>query len=138
VKLGYRAAYDEFFLKASTFAEGYDRMTAALGRDLGDLAAYAGRQDLVGIELDEMATYLLRKTKVDGARITLSALNKAIAKLRREDASTFSELKKERDIDHVLPRLVAVEYVLRQTGYRSVGVVSRELGVGLIIEAGQP
>jgi hypothetical protein len=32
--------------------------------------------------------------------------------------------------------LVAVEYVLRQAGYRSVVVVSRELGVGLIIEAG--
>jgi exopolyphosphatase/pppGpp-phosphohydrolase len=136
VKLGYRAAYDEFFRNASTFAEGYDRMTAALARDLGDLTAYAGRQDLVGIELDEMATYLLKKKKVDGERIKLSALNKAIAKLKRQDASTFSELKKERDIDRVLPRLVAVEYVLRQTGYRSVGVVSRELGVGLIIEAG--
>jgi exopolyphosphatase/pppGpp-phosphohydrolase len=136
VKHGYRAAYDEFFLNASTFAEGYDRMTAALARDLGDLTAYAGRQDMVGIELDEMASYLLKKKKVDGKRIKLSALNKSIAKLKRQDASTFSELKKERDVDRVLPRLVAVEYVLRQTGYRSVGVVSRELGVGLIIEAG--
>jgi exopolyphosphatase/pppGpp-phosphohydrolase len=137
VNLGYRAAYDQFFANASTFAEGYERMTAALARDLGDLKAYAGRQAIVGIELDEMATYLLKKKKVDGERITLSALNKSISKLKRQNASTFSELKKERDIDRVLPRLVAVEYVLRQTGYRSVGVVSRELGVGLIIEAGQ-
>jgi len=136
VKLGYRAAYDEFFFKASTFAEGYDRMTAALARDLGDLRAYAARQDLVGIELDEMAMHLLKTKKVDGARITLSALTKYIEKLKRQDAEEFAELKKERDIDRVLPRLVAVEYVLRHTGYRSVGVVSRELGVGLIIEAG--
>jgi exopolyphosphatase/pppGpp-phosphohydrolase len=138
VKLGYRAAYDEFFLNALTFAEGYDRMTAALARDLGDLTAYAGRQGLVGIELDEMAKYLLKKKSVDGARIKLGALRKHIEKLKRQDAGKFAELKRERDIDRVLPRLVAVEYVLKQTGYRSVGVVSRELGVGLIIEAGQP
>jgi exopolyphosphatase/pppGpp-phosphohydrolase len=136
VKLGYRAAYDEFFLNASTFAEGYDRMTAALRRDLGDLAAYAGRQGLVGIELDEMAKYLLKKKSVDGARIKLGALRKRIEKLKRQDAGTFAELKKENEIDRVLPRLVAVHYVLERAGYRSVVVVSRELGVGLIIEAG--
>jgi exopolyphosphatase/pppGpp-phosphohydrolase len=136
VTLGYRAAYDQFFHNASTFVEGYDRMKAALARELGELTAYAGRQDLVGIELDEMATYLLKKKKVDGARITLAAVTKQIEKLKRQDADKFSELKKEKEIDRVLPRLVAVEYVLRRTGYQSVGVVSRELGVGLIIEAG--
>jgi exopolyphosphatase/pppGpp-phosphohydrolase len=136
VKLGYRAAYDEFFLHASTFAEGYDRMTAALTRELGDLTPYAGRRGLVGIELDEMAKYLLKKKSVDGARIKRGALRKHIEKLKRQDADRFAELKKENDIDRVLPRLVAVEYVLERAGYPSVVVVSRELGVGLIIEAG--
>jgi exopolyphosphatase/guanosine-5'-triphosphate,3'-diphosphate pyrophosphatase len=136
VTLGYRAAYDKFFLNASTFAEGTDRMTEALARELGDLTAYAGRRGVVGIELDEMAQYLLKKKKVDGARIKLGALRKHIEKLKRQDADKFAELKKEKDVDRVLPRLVAVEYVLRQAGYRSVVVVSRELGVGLIIEAG--
>ena len=136
VTLGYRAAYDKFFLNASTFAEGYDRMMAALASELGDLTAYAGRRGLVGIELDEMAQYLLKKKSVDGVRIKLGALGKHIEKLKRQDAEKFSELKKEKDIDRVLPRLVTMEYVLRGTGYRSVVVVSRELGVGLIIEAG--
>jgi exopolyphosphatase/pppGpp-phosphohydrolase len=136
VKLGYRAAYDEFFQNAATFSEAYERMASALARDLGDVQAYAGRQGLVGIELDEMAQYLLKKKNVGGARIKLSALRRQIEKLKALDAKKFSALKQEHEIDRVLPRLVAVEYILEHAGYRSVGVVSRELGVGLIIEAG--
>jgi exopolyphosphatase / guanosine-5'-triphosphate,3'-diphosphate pyrophosphatase len=136
VKLGYRAAYDEFFQNAATFSEAYERMASALARDLGDVQAYAGRQGLVGIELDEMAQYLLKKKNVGGSRIKLSALRKQIEKLKAQDAKKFSALKQEHEIDRVLPRLVAVEYILEHAGYRSVGVVSRELGVGLIIEAG--
>ena len=136
VKLGYRAAYDEFFLNAATFADAYNRMTAALARDLGDLHAYAGRQAVFGIELDEMARHVLKKKNVSGARIKLSVLRKHIEKLKAQNAEKFSELKKVHEIDRVLPRMVAVEYILKNAGYPSVGVVSRELGVGLIIEAG--
>src|SRR5262245_10515751 len=55
VNLGYRAAYDRFFLKAETFASAYDAMKSALVEELGDITFFAGRQDFVGIELDEMA-----------------------------------------------------------------------------------
>jgi exopolyphosphatase / guanosine-5'-triphosphate,3'-diphosphate pyrophosphatase len=136
VNLGYRTAYDQFFLSASTFAEAYEKMSSALGREYGDLQFAAGRQGLIGIELDEMATYLLRKKDVSGARIKLSDLRKHIAKLRGQTPEQFSVLKKAREIDRVLPRMIALEYILTKTGYRSVTVVSRELGVGLIIEAG--
>ena len=136
VNLGYRAAYDEFFLKATTFAEAYDRMSSALAREFGDVQFFAGRQDFVGIELDEMAQYLLKKKNVSGRRIKLSALRKQLDKLKAQDAAEFAALKNVREIDRVLPRMVALEYLLKKAGYRSVGVVSRELGVGLIIEAG--
>ena len=136
VKLGYRAAYDQFFLNAATFADAHDRMAAALTREYGDLQFIAGRRDFVGIELDELATYLLKKKNVSGARITLSVLRKQIEKLRAQTAEQFSALKTVREIDRVLPRIVALDYILTKAGYRSVVVVSRELGVGLIIEAG--
>ena len=136
VKLGYRTAYDQFFLNATTFAEAHERMASALAREYGDIQFVAGRHDFFGIELDEMATYLLKKKNVSGARIKLSVLRKHIDKLRAQTAEQFSALKKVREIDRVLPRMVALEYILTKAGYRSVVVVSRELGVGLIIEAG--
>jgi len=136
VNLGYRAAYDQYFKNAETFAEGYDAMSAALARDLGDIPFFAGREDFVGIELDEMARFVLNKKNVGGERIKLPELSKQIQQLKRQDAGQFSALKKVDEIDRVLPRLVAVEYLLKKGGYQSVGVVSRELGVGLIIEAG--
>jgi exopolyphosphatase / guanosine-5'-triphosphate,3'-diphosphate pyrophosphatase len=136
VNLGYRAAYDQFFLNAATFAEGYDAMASALARELDDIRFFAGREDFVGIELDEMARFVLNKKNVSGARIKAATLSKQIQQLKRQDAGQFAALKKVDEIDHVLPRLVAVEYLLKKGGYQSVGVVSRELGVGLIIEAG--
>jgi len=136
VNLGYRAAYERFFLRAATFADAYTSMRSALVEELGDITFFAGREDFVGIELDEMARFVLNKSKVAGTRIKLASLRKQIEKLKAQDAEQFAALKKVKEIDRVLPRMVAVEYLLDKGGYRSVGVVSRELGVGLIIEAG--
>jgi exopolyphosphatase/pppGpp-phosphohydrolase len=136
VQLGYRIAYQQFFVNATTFAEAYENMGAALTRELGDIQFLAGREDFVGIELDEMAKYVLKKKKVNGARITLALLTKRLNKLRAQDARQFTKLKGVEEIDRVLPRMVALEYILEKTGYQSLVVVEKELGVGLIIEAG--
>ena len=136
VQLGYRIAYLQFFLHATTFADASDKMSAALARDLPDIRFLEGRQDFVGIELDEMARYVLEKEKVNGARITLALLVKRLEELRAQDATQFARLKGVAEIDRVLPRMVALEYLLKKTGYQSVLVVEKELGVGLIIEAG--
>ena len=136
VQLGYRTAYLQFFHDAATFAEAYDSMHQALARELPDLRFLEGRQDFVGIELDEMAKYLLKKKKVNGARVSLAQLTKSIENLKAQDATQFARLKGLAEIDRVLPRIVAMEYILEKTGYQSVVVVEKELGVGLIIEAG--
>ncbi len=136
VTLGYRAAYTKFFLDATTFARAEEQMQAALARDLGDLRFLEGMQDFVGIELEEMAQYLLKTKKVHGARITLSFLRARLEKLRAQKAKQFAKLKRVPDIDRVLPRMVILEYVASKAGYESILVVERELGVGLIVEAG--
>lgn len=136
IPLGYRSAYRQFFQDAATFGEAYDSMRQALARELTDVRFMAGRADFVGIELDELAKYVLKKNKVNGARLTLTALSKGIARLNAQHATEFAKLKEVPEIDRVLPRIVALEYILQKTGYRSVVVVEKELGVGLIIEAG--
>lgn len=136
VKLGYRTAYDRFFLNATTFAEAYEKMVSALEQECGEIPFLERRQDFVGIELDELAKYLLKKKRVNGARLKLSSIRKHIEKLTAQNADRFSELKRVPEIDRVLPRLVALEYILKKGGYQSVLVVEREVGAGLIVEAG--
>ena len=48
----------------------------------------------------------------------------------------FGQLKKVKDIDEILPRLVVLEQTLSLFGYREIQVFERELGVGLIVEKG--
>jgi hypothetical protein len=48
----------------------------------------------------------------------------------------FGQLKKVKDIDAILPRLVVLEQTLSLFGYREIQVFERELGVGLIVEKG--
>ena len=48
----------------------------------------------------------------------------------------FRELKKVKNIDEILPRLVVLEQTLMTFGYREIQVFERELGVGLIVEKG--
>jgi hypothetical protein len=45
-------------------------------------------------------------------------------------------LKKTPDIDRALPRLIAAEFLTGEFGYSSLELTERELGAGLIIEAG--
>ena len=73
---------------------------------------------------------------LEGATTALPPTKEEIEKLRAQTARQFSRLKELADIDRVLPRMVALEYILETARYPSVRVVERELGVGLIIEAG--
>lgn len=54
--------------------------------------------------------------------------------MRNLSVADFSELKKMKNIDEVLPRLVVLEQTLMTFGYREIQVFERELGVGLIVE----
>jgi len=73
---------------------------------------------------------------VDGALISLDTVSRKIATLRAMPEVEFSQLKKMKDIDEILPRLVVLEQTLITFGYREIQVFERELGVGLIVEKG--
>ena len=50
----------------------------------------------------------------------------------------FETLKHTKNIDRALPRLVAAVTLMESFGYSQISLTSRQLGVGLIIEAGLP
>jgi hypothetical protein len=50
--------------------------------------------------------------------------------------SEFRVLKKKTDIDRALPRLVVAAFLTDALGYSRLELTERELGSGLIIEAG--
>ena len=48
----------------------------------------------------------------------------------------FADLKRMKDIDRALPRLVVAVDLMERFGYGEIALTSRQLGTGLIIEAG--
>ena len=89
-----------------------------------------------GVEMEDVARYLLSQDRVDGVLITLDTVSRKIAALKAMTEVEFSQLKKVKDIDEILPRLVVLEQTLTRFGYREIQVFERELGVGLIVERG--
>jgi len=86
--------------------------------------------------MEDVARYLLSQDRVDGVLISLDTVSRKMAALRAMPEGEFSELKKVKDIDEILPRLVILEQTLMTFGYREIRVYERELGVGLIVEKG--
>ena len=93
-----------------------------------------GHSALAGVEFMEMAEILFAEVP-DGHVFTLTELK---AKLDAIAASPdeFGRLKTIDDIDRALPRLVVAVDMIEAFGYTEMSVTSRQLGAGLIIEAG--
>ena len=108
----------------------------ALARHLSTASFMKNRDGYMGVEMEDVARYLLAQDRVDGALISLDMVSRRIATLRAISEVEFSQLKQERDIDQILPRLVVLEQTLMTFGYREIQVFERELGVGLIVEKG--
>ena len=49
----------------------------------------------------------------------------------------YAQLKLTKNIDRALPRLVVAAYFTEAFGYSRIELTRRELGTGLIIEAGR-
>jgi exopolyphosphatase/pppGpp-phosphohydrolase len=134
--LGYRVAYDTFFAKAD-LAEA---AVAAFRRQLLQQAEKApfmkGMRTLVGVEFGEMAEGLFAPAPVEGRVITLVQLKQRLQEITTMSAAAFRELKARKDIDRALPRLVAAATLAEAFGYSEIRLTERELGSGLIIEAG--
>jgi hypothetical protein len=95
-----------------------------------------GKKVLVGVEFGEMADVLFEPGDIDGRVFTLQQLQQRLEKITRSSASDFDALKKRPDIDRALPRLVVAAFLTELFGYDRLELTARELGTGLIIEAG--
>ena len=136
--LGYRIAFQRFFEPARTFAEASHRYRQVLAPYLLAAGFMKNRDGYVGVDMDYVARYLLSQDRVDGVLIPLDTVSKKLAALRVMPEVEFSQLKKVKNIDEILPRLVVLEQTLITFGYREAQVFERELGVSLIVEKGIP
>jgi exopolyphosphatase/pppGpp-phosphohydrolase len=134
--LGYRIAFEQFFQPARSFAEASDRYRQVLAPHLLSAGFMKNRDGYVGVEMEDVARYLLSQDRVDGVLISRETVSRKIAALRAMSEFEFSELKKAKDIDEILPRLVVLEQTLITFGYPEMQVFERELGVGLVVEKG--
>jgi exopolyphosphatase/pppGpp-phosphohydrolase len=136
VTLGYRVAYERFF------AAAVDPARAALAyRDRLRPAAektpfMKGKTKLVGVEFAEMAEVLFPAAPTEGRVFTLQELKGKLQEIMARGTRSFETLKKTKDIDRALPRLVAATHLTDAFGYTRLELTERELGSGLIIEAG--
>jgi exopolyphosphatase/pppGpp-phosphohydrolase len=134
--LGYRIAFQRFFEPARTFMEADVGYRKELARHLSSAGFMRSRDGYMGVEMEDVARYLLAQDRVDGVLIPLDMVSRKIATLRAMSEVEFSQLKQAKDIDQILPRLVVLEQTLITFGYREIQVFERELGVGLIVEKG--
>jgi exopolyphosphatase/pppGpp-phosphohydrolase len=134
--LGYSIAYQQFFQPARTFAEANDGYRRVLAPHLLSASFMRNRDGYVGVEMDHVVRYVLSLDRADGVLISLDAVSRKMAALRAMAEVEFSQLKKRKNIDAILPRLVVLEQSLITFGYREMQVFERELGVSLVVERG--
>ena len=134
--LGYRVAYDTFFSKSTDLAAAVDAYRKQLQLEAARAPFMKGRKTLVGVEFGDMVDVLFDAGKVDGRVFTLRQLKDRLNKLTAAGPSGLEALQQVKDIDRALPRLVAAVTLVEAFGYSSIELTDRELGSGLIIEAG--
>jgi exopolyphosphatase/pppGpp-phosphohydrolase len=132
--LGYRVAYQEFFAAATDPAQAIRAFRERLRTETSAAAFMKGHSTLAGVEFMEMAETLFSEVP-DGHAFTLAQL-KARLDAIAGSPSEFARLKAIDDIDRALPRLVVAVDMMEAFGYSEMSVTSRQLGAGLIIEAG--
>jgi exopolyphosphatase/pppGpp-phosphohydrolase len=132
--LGYRVAYDQFFKSAKDPAEAIVAFRERLRTETAKASFMKGQTTLAGVEFMEMAKVLFKDVP-DGHVFTLAEL-KARLDAIADDRFGFGPLRMMDDIDRALPRLVVAVDLMETFGYNELMVTSRQLGAGLIIEAG--
>ena len=95
-----------------------------------------GKSKLVGVEFGDMVEVLFEQGQVEGRVLTLEELRRRLDQIMLSSAGDFAALKQKPNIDRALPRLVAAVVLTEALGYSRIELTERELGTGLIIEAG--
>lgn len=134
--LGYRVAYDTFFANATSAEAAIRSFRDQLQTHVPKAGFMKSKQVLVGVEFGEMTDVLFEAAPTEGRVLTLDALKQRLQKIAALSPAEFATLKKQKDIDRALPRLVAAAFLTEAFGYTRLALTDRELGTGLIIEAG--
>jgi exopolyphosphatase/pppGpp-phosphohydrolase len=134
--LGYRIAYEMFFATTSD----PEAATLAFRRRLSQQALKApfmkGKKKLVGVEFGDMVDVLFEPAPLEGRVLTPEELKRRLRQITVPGNREFQVLRKRKDFDRALPRLVVAVSLLEEFGYSRLELTDRELGTGLIIEAG--
>lgn len=133
--LGYRLAYEEFFAAAADPAVASAAFRDRLLQQAAKAPFMRGKKTLVGLEFAEMADLLFEPAPIEGRRLTLEALRQRLDQITSQPGA-FDRLKATEDIDRALPRLVVAVVLTEALGYSQIELTGRQLGAGLIIEAG--
>ena len=83
-----------------------------------------------------MVEIMFPGTATEGRILTLAELQQKVRQITVAKPGKFGALKKTPGIDRALPRLVVAAVLTEAFGYPSLELTERELGSGLIIEAG--
>jgi exopolyphosphatase/pppGpp-phosphohydrolase len=134
--LGYRLAYEKFFAAAEDPEAASLVFRDRLRQEALKAPFMKGKKKLVGVEFGEMADVLFEPAELEGRVFTLQELKRKLHQITTSGANAFQVLKKEKDIDRALPRLVVAASLTEEFGYSRLELTERELGTGLIIEAG--
>jgi exopolyphosphatase/guanosine-5'-triphosphate,3'-diphosphate pyrophosphatase len=134
--LGYRVAYQTFFAAATDAKTASARFLERLKNATANMPFMKGKRELVGIEFGEMAEILFKAGEIEGRILTRDELRRKLDEIAALEPNAFSALKQTKDIDRALPRLVVAVFVTEHFGYERLVLTERELGAGLIIEAG--
>src|SRR5262245_9555405 len=133
---GYRLAYDNFFAGSDDPHRASLAFRDRLKQHTSKAAFMKGKKKLIGVEFAEMADILFEPGELEGRVFTLEALKRKLEEITTSGAEAFQTLKKKKDIDRALPRLVVAAQLTEEFGYTEIELTARELGAGLIIEAG--
>jgi hypothetical protein len=134
--LGYRVAYERFFAAAERPEVAVRQFAEELRREAAKARYMRGKKALIGVEFADMAEILFEPAAVEGRVFPLAVLKRRLAEISGGGADAFRLLKQKQDIDRALPRLVVAATLTEEFGYSHLELTARELGTGLIIEAG--
>jgi exopolyphosphatase/pppGpp-phosphohydrolase len=133
--LGYRVAYEKFFASADDAAAAADAFRHVLLEAAATAPFMKGKTKLVGLEFGEMVDVLFDPAPLEGRVLSLAALQQRLREITGASPAEFQALKRKKDIDRALPRLVVAALLTEEFGYPQLELTERELGTGLIIEA---
>ena len=134
--LGYRIAYETFFAKAPDLQSAARAYSDRLEQEAQKALFMQNQKKLVGVEFGDLMDVLFEPARLDGRVLTVAELKRKIEEIARSGPTGWLALKAKTDIDRALPRLVVAAFLTERFGYSRLELTDRELGAGLIIEAG--